>query len=85
VPSSFFIGAILLSSLVFGAGHLPVAYMLLSDSFGPALVLFVILANSAFGVVAGYLYWRRGLEAAIIAHMFCHVVLASASAAGAYF
>lgn len=86
VPSSaFFVGAILLSSLVFGAGHLPVAYVLLSDSFGPAIVLFVILANSAFGVIAGYLYWKSGLEAAIIAHMLCHVVLAGASAAGAYF
>lgn len=86
VPASAcFVGAILLSSLVFGAAHLPVAYILLSDSFGPAIVLFVILANSAFGVVAGYLYWKRGLESAIIAHMLCHIVLASASAAGAYF
>ena len=83
--SACFVAAIVLSSLVFGAGHLPVAYMLLSDSFGPALVLFVILANSAFGIVAGYLYWKRGLEAAMIAHMLCHVVLVSASAAGAYF
>ena len=80
-----FAGAILLSSLVFGAGHLPVAYMLLPDSFSPALVLFVIFANSAFGVIAGYLYWRRGLESAMIAHVLCHLVLALASLAGAYF
>jgi Type II CAAX prenyl endopeptidase Rce1-like len=86
VPSrAYFVGAILLSSLVFGAGHLPVAYMLLPDSFGPALVLFVILANSAFGVVAGYLYWKRGLESAMIAHIVCHLLLAFASWAGAYF
>jgi hypothetical protein len=80
-----FVGAILLSSLVFGAGHLPVAYLLLRDSFGPALVLFVILANSAFGIIAGFLYWRRGLESAMIAHVLCHLVLAFASWAGAYF
>lgn len=80
-----FVGAILLSSLVFGAGHLPVAYLLLRDSFGAALVLFVILANSAFGVIAGYLYWRRGLESAMIAHILCHLTLALASLAGAYF
>lgn len=86
VPSpGCFVGAIIFTSLMFGAGHLPVAYLLLSDSFGPAIVLFVILANSTFGIVAGYLYWKSGLEAAIIAHMVCHVVLASASAAGAYF
>lgn len=83
--SAYFVGAIVLSSLVFGAGHLPVAYMLLPDFFGGALVLFVILANSAFGVVAGYLYWKRGLESAMIAHIFCHLALALASWAGAYF
>jgi len=82
---ALFVGAILLSSLVFGAGHLPVAYVLLPDFFGGPLVLFVILANSAFGVVAGYLYWRRGLESAMIAHIICHFVLAFASWAGAYF
>ena len=82
---AYFVGGILLSSLVFGAGHLPVGYMLLPDSFGLALVLFIILANSAFGVIAGYLYWKRGLESAMIAHIFCHLVLAFASWAGAYF
>jgi hypothetical protein len=80
-----FIGAILLSSIVFGVGHLPIALMLFPDSLSPALVLFVIVANSAFGVVAGYLYWRRGLESAMVAHMFCHLVLTLASSAGAYF
>lgn len=83
--SATFVGAILLSSLVFGAGHLPVAYMLLPDSFGGALVLFVIFANSAFGIFAGLLYWKRGLESAMIAHILCHLVLALASWAGAYF
>ena len=84
-PAAYFVGAILLSSLVFGAGHLPVAYMLLPDSFTAPLVMFVILANSAFGIIAGYLYWKRGLESAMIAHMFCHLVLAFANWAGAYF
>lgn len=86
VPTKpYFVGGILLSSLVFGAGHLPVGYMLLPDSFSLALVLFIVFANSAFGVVAGYLYWKRGLECAMIAHMLCHLVLAVASSAGAYF
>ena len=79
-----FVTAILVSSIVFGLGHLPVALTLLPES-GIAVILFVILANSAFGVVAGYLYWKYGLEAAIIAHMFGHVLLAIATYAGAYF
>ena len=79
-----FVVAILFSSVVFGVGHLPVAVMLLGEITAP-IVLFVIVANSAFGVVAGYLYWKWGLEAAIIAHMLGHVVLAIASFVGAYF
>ncbi len=82
---AYFVGGILMSSLLFGAGHLPVGYMLLPDSFGLALVLFIILANSAFGLIAGYLFWKRGLESAMIAHILCHLVLAFASWAGAYF
>jgi hypothetical protein len=49
------------------------------------LVLFVVVANSFFGCVAGWLYWRRGLESAILAHMTTHVILWTASRAGVYF
>jgi hypothetical protein len=30
--------------------------------------------NTAFGVLFGFLYWRWGLEAAMIAHVLSHVV-----------
>jgi hypothetical protein len=30
--------------------------------------------NTAFGVLFGYLFWRYGLEAAMIAHATAHVV-----------
>ena len=80
----WFIAAILVSSLIFGLGHLPIAGVILPQ-LTVAVVLFVIVANSAFGVVAGYLYWKYGLESAVIAHMLCHIVLALASRAGAYF
>lgn len=82
--SIWFVVAILLSAFIFALGHLPVAFFVLGEST-VAVVLFVIIANSAFGIVAGYLYWKYGLESAILAHMFCHVVLAAASYAGAYF
>jgi hypothetical protein len=42
----------------------------------------VIVANSAFGIVTGYLYWKYGLESAIVAHMLGHVVLVTATYAG---
>jgi len=79
-----FIGAIMISSLVFGAGHLPVAFMLFRElTF--ALTLFVIVGNSAFGLIAGYLYWKKGLESAMIAHALTHIGLFTASYFGAYF
>jgi Type II CAAX prenyl endopeptidase Rce1-like len=80
----FFVGAIMISSVVFAIGHLPVAFMLFSE-LTLGLILFVIVANSAFGLIAGYLYWKKGLESAIIAHALTHVVMFAASYIGAYF
>jgi len=76
-----FIAGILLSAFIFGLGHLPVAVTLLGQ-ITIAMVLFVIVANSAFGIVTGYLYWKYGLESAIVAHMLGHVVLVTATYAG---
>ena len=39
-----------------------------------SVVAYVTLGNAMFGVIAGYLYWRRGLEAAIGAHIVAHVI-----------
>jgi membrane protease YdiL (CAAX protease family) len=43
-----------------------------------AIVSYVVVANSVFGLIAGYLYWKKGLEAAVIAHMLTHVILITA-------
>jgi membrane protease YdiL (CAAX protease family) len=66
--------AILFSSLLFGVGHLPAANFL-SPVITSNLVVYIILGNSIFGVIAGFLYWKRGLEAAIISHMVAHLVM----------
>jgi len=81
---AYLILAILISAVVFGIGHLPVAYLLF-QRLSLALTSFVIVANSIFGLIAGYLYWKKGLESAVIAHMLTHVVLLTASYFGAYF
>ena len=72
-----FMGAILISSIVFGVGHLPVAVAIGGPLTLP-VVVYVITGNSVFGLMAGYLYWRKGLETAITAHMMAHVGLATA-------
>ena len=65
--------AIAISALVFAAGHLPAASALLG-SMDVTVVAFVIGVNTAFGLLFGYLFWRHGLESAIIAHALAHVV-----------
>ncbi|HDZ07997.1 CPBP family intramembrane glutamic endopeptidase [Pseudohongiella sp.] len=65
--------AIIVSALLFGAGHLPAAAVQVGQLTG-YVVLFVIGANAVFGVLFGYLYWRYGLESAIIAHATAHAV-----------
>ena len=81
---AFFVGAILISSVLFAIGHLPMAFMLFPE-LTLALKLFVIVGNSAFGLIGGYLYWKKGLESAMIAHALTHVVMFTASYFGAYF
>lgn len=71
----YFVVAIGVSALVFGALHLPLAFVL-SPQITPSLVTYIILGNSLFGLIAGYLYWRWGLESAIIAHMMFHILVA---------
>ena len=82
--SAVFVAALLISSVAFAIGHLPIAFLLFPD-WTPALTMFVIIGNSMFGLVAGYLYWKKGLESAIIAHAFTHLILFSASYFSAYF
>ncbi len=77
----FVVGAILASAILFGLGHLPVA-LLLTHGTRLAVAGCVVVVNAVFGVIAGYLYWKKGLESAMLAHMFVHVVLVAAISVG---
>lgn len=73
-PKSAFFGlGILIAAVIFGIGHLPALFSLISQ---PTILLItlIIALNMILGVIAGWLYWRKGLEAAIIAHMTFHIV-----------
>ena len=74
IRSHNYIIAIILSALIFGLGHIPVAFALSPEVTAP-LVAYIILGNAAFGFIAGYLYWKRGLECAIAAHMIAHITM----------
>ncbi|MDH5433971.1 MAG: CPBP family glutamic-type intramembrane protease [Gammaproteobacteria bacterium] len=69
-----YIVAIILAALAFGILHLPVAYALTSN-VTPLLIAYIVIGNSAFGFIGGYLFWKYGLECAIGAHMMTHVTM----------
>jgi membrane protease YdiL (CAAX protease family) len=74
IQSYNYVLAIFITALIFGAAHLPLAFAL-SSEITVLLVTYIILGNAAFGFIAGYLYWKRGLECAIGAHMVAHVTM----------
>jgi hypothetical protein len=72
-PAVYWIG-ISISTLVFALGHFPIVFQVVeSPSF--ILLIYVLIGNSIGGLVFGWLYWKKGLESAFLAHIFTHVVL----------
>lgn len=65
--------AIGITSLLFGLGHLPTTAMLYPLT--PLVIIRAIMLNGTAGMLFGWLYWRRSLEAAMAAHMSMHIVL----------
>jgi hypothetical protein len=70
------IASIVVVTLIFAAGHLPAAAAI--GPLGVAAVTRVLLLNSVAGVLFGWLFWRRSLEAAMVAHAGVHVAFALA-------
>jgi membrane protease YdiL (CAAX protease family) len=64
---------IVVSAFLFGAGHLPAA-SILAGPLNSVAVVWVVGVNTSFGLLFGYLFWRYGLESAMIAHGLTHLV-----------
>lgn len=65
--------AIVLSAVLFGLGHVP-ALLAGTAGIGAPAIVAAVAANALFGVVAGYLFWRHGLEMAMAAHLLAHAL-----------
>ena len=63
----------LVAALLFGAAHLPLVSGL--APLTPSLIAAVLMGNGCIGLACGWLYWRRGLVAAMIAHTTADLVL----------
>ncbi|MEZ4722898.1 MAG: CPBP family intramembrane glutamic endopeptidase [Flavobacteriales bacterium] len=62
------------SAVIFALGHFPLAFQAVGNP-SALLLSYIILGNTIGGLIFGWLYWKKGLEAAILAHMLAHVVM----------
>lgn len=65
--------AIVVSTVLFGLGHLPVTAAL--TVITPLVVARAIVLNGIGGLVFGWLYWKKGLEYSVVAHFTADIVL----------
>ena len=70
IPGWIYITAIVLSAMMFAAGHLPNTAQILGLS-APILIRCFIL-NGIGGIGFGYLYWKKGLAYSMYAHGAAH-------------
>lgn len=80
IPKSVYFTAIVLTALLFGLGHLPATAQLFGE-LTTILVVRALVLNGLLGLWFGFLYWKKGLEYAMVAHfsadIFLHVIFAS--------
>ena len=71
-PLVFWIANVIVA-LLFAAGHLPAAKLIMPIT--PLVVVALVAMNGTASLVFGYLCWKRGLEAAMLAHFSADFVL----------
>jgi membrane protease YdiL (CAAX protease family) len=65
--------SIILAAIIFGVGHLPTTAQIV-DLTGIVIIRAIVL-NGIGGIIFGWLYWKKGLESAMIAHFSASIVL----------
>lgn len=73
LSNSAFWFANVLAAILFGLGHLPSTSLFMPIT--PLVVAAALLLNGVAGIAFGYLYRKRGLEAAMIAHFMADFVI----------
>ena len=71
-PAVFW-SANIITAVIFGVGHLSATAALVPLT--PLLIVRAIVLNGVLGVVAGFLFWRRGIEMAMVCHFCADIVL----------
>lgn len=71
-PAIFWIANLIIAGL-FAAGHIPAAKIFLPIT--PLVLAAIFSINGGLSLAFGYLCWKRGLEAAMLAHFSCDFML----------
>ena len=69
-----------LAALAFGALHFANVYAV-DLSFNPVLVTYILVVNGGIGLLCGWLFWTRGIEAAMACHVAIDLILHGLGAA----
>ena len=73
-PNSFIIwSSIILIAVLFGLGHLPITSTF--SQINAIVILRAVILNGIGGIVFGWLYWKRGLESAMLSHFSADLIL----------
>lgn len=65
--------SIIIAAVIFGAGHLPAVMAI--TTLTPLVIVRTIILNAVGGIIFGWLYWKKGLESAMISHFSADIVL----------
>lgn len=65
--------AIIITAIIFGLMHLPSTAILFSIT--PFIVTRAIILNGITGTIFGWLYWKKGLESAMISHFVIDIII----------
>lgn len=74
IPNSIYLISIFIAAILFALGHLPITISTF-NIVDMAVILRMLILNGIPGIFFGYLYWKNGLEYAIISHMFIHIFM----------
>jgi membrane protease YdiL (CAAX protease family) len=65
---------LLAAAVLFAVAHFPMAFQAVEEP-SALLLSYILIGNSLGGIIFGWLYWKKGLEAAFAAHIMAHVVM----------
>jgi hypothetical protein len=72
-PWIYWVG-IIGAAFLFGIAHLPAVQQIFGE-ITPILLVRTIILNGLIGLLCGYLYWKKGLEYAMIAHAIGDILI----------